>query len=364
MTTRAVLKNAPRHPGGARNLVQDYSQNSGNGQGRTSVLMPEQASFQASTSPFPVQVQRTALSVTYEQESYIADVVMPRVPAPGERFSWKRYRPADTYRRALNGDRVGRASQVNRVEFGFDEVEARTEDHGLDVPIPQTDLDNANTAPGYDPIAYGIQQSTNLIMLEREIRVANLAADANNYTQSVTLSSSTDKFSDYTNSHPINVISGALRGMVRRANSMVLNEDVFDTLVRHPEIVAAYHGNEGSKGVATLDFLKQLFRLQNIYIGAAWIDTVSQGLPTDYASTLTNLSRLWGNSISLLHIDLSANLSQGITWGMTAQFKGRITNQRFDPNIGLEGGTIVRVGEKVREVVCAPAFGYLIASAI
>ena len=47
----------------------------------------------------------------------------------------------------------------------------------------------------------------------------------------------TIKFSDFTNSDPIGVITDALSGMLRRANVMVLGREVADKLQLHPQII-------------------------------------------------------------------------------------------------------------------------------
>lgn len=326
------------------------------------------ANFDVTTAPFPTAIKRTALSIMFENREYIADAVMPRVKS-GQRFSWRRYRAGETYRR--QDVRIGRTSRPNEVEFGYDEIEARTEDFGLEVPIPQDDIDNAKDAGvGYDPINTAIRKATNYVQLEREVRVANLLTDTTNYFRSDVLTGSA-QFSDYTytsstnlyTSNPISVISEALRRMVARANTMVMSEDVYDVLSRHPQMVRAFNGNDGGSGIVPQDFMKQLFRVQNIYIGSSWVDNNSADLPTTPLLN-TTLSRLWGKGISLLRIDPTANLSEGITWGMTAQWKERVTNVRYDAEIGLEGGQRVRVGEHVKEVINAKEFGHFIAGAI
>lgn len=50
-------------------------------------------------------------------------------------------------------------------------------------------------------------------------------------------------------------------------------------------------------------------------------------------------------------------------WGLSVMWKNRFTSVRTDPNIGLEGGQRVRIGEHVKEVVVAPEFGFLIVDA-
>jgi len=316
------------------------------------------------TAPFPVDRRRTAISIAFDNNELIADRVFVRVPSNGSRFTWRKYKPGETY--ALQDTLVGRTSKPNEVEFGFDEYESNTEDHGLEALIPQNDIDNA--PQGYDPVDSSTRRTTNYVLLRREKRVADMVANLSNYSpQNVTTLTGTNRFTNYTinpllpgsESDPVGVISNRLKSMLRRANTMVLSEDGFDTLSRHPKMVAAFHGNDGNSGVVTVDFIQRLFRLREVVIGGAWASLT----PGSDARGTANITRLWGNDLALIYKDPTANLTEGLTWGMTAQWKTRITNTRFDPDIGLEGGQRVRVGEHVKEVVTAPEFGSIIVDA-
>ncbi len=54
----------------------------------------------------------------------------------------------------------------------------------------------------------------------------------------------------------------------------------------------------------------------------------------------------------------------GITFGLTAEEGTRRAGSIPDPHIGLDGGEIVKVGERVKELIIAPMAGYLIADAV
>ncbi|HEY9639060.1 MAG TPA: hypothetical protein V6C57_01175, partial [Coleofasciculaceae cyanobacterium] len=248
--------------------------------------------------------------------------------------------------------RVGRTSQVNEVEFGFDEYEGTTKDYGLEDPIPNRDVENA--PQGYDPIDHATMMLTNLVLLDRERRVAATTFNPANHAQTITLSGSS-QFTDPA-SDPVGVINNGLKSMIRRGNIIVMGEDTYTTISMHPKIVSAYHGTDGSSGVVPTDFLATLFRVDAVYVGAAWADYTRRG-------QTPVRTRLWNNHIALLRRDKLANLQSGATWGMTAQFGNRRTYRRDDPEIGLDGGQRVRVGESVEEIVSAAEFGSLIINA-
>ena len=53
-----------------------------------------------------------------------------------------------------------------------------------------------------------------------------------------------------------------------------------------------------------------------------------------------------------------------MTWGFTAQYGTRIGGKWEDKNVGLYGGVVVRVGERVVEQVVAKDVGYLLQNVI
>lgn len=303
----------------------------------------------AVAAPFPVDRRRTAIAIAWQNNNLIADEIMRRVRG-GARFTWRKYRIGEAFR--IPDTRVGRASRPNEVEFGFDEFEGATQDYGLEDPIPQKDIDNAPT--DYDPLDNATTNLTNLVMLDRERRVANVVFNPANHANTITLAG-TSQFSDPA-SDPITVIGNLLDAMVMRANTMVLGRTTFTALARHPAIVAAYHANEGGKGIVPREFIAKLFEMDRVFVGSAWADYTRRGqAPTR--------SRLWNQHLGLLHLDFSANLQNGVTWGMTVQNGSRVTMRWEDRNIGLKGGQRVRVGEEVEEIVTAPELGALIINA-
>ncbi|WP_230206342.1 hypothetical protein, partial [Enterococcus faecium] len=97
--------------------------------------------------------------------------------------------------------------------------------------------------------------------------------------------------------------------------------------------------------------------LKKLNIGEAFLNVARKGQQAVF-------SRVWGKSISLTFINPAARPGAGMTYGFTAQWQSRIAGTYEDRNVGLRGGTVVRVGESVKEVVAAPDAGYLIQGAV
>lgn len=306
-------------------------------------------------SNFYANVQQTAIAIGYENQEFIADKVLPRVPTGlTQKYSWRRYRLNEMF--SIPDTTIGRTSDANEVEFGYDEFESSTKDRGLQDPIPNSDIEKAEGSNSPSPANMATEMLTELVLLDRERRVANLVQDTTIYlsNQKLTLSG-TSQFSDPA-SDPIKTIMTALDIPVRRPNVMVLNQEVYTTLAMHPKLVNAYTGNSGGSGVVPPDFLAKLFRLEEVLIGAAWYNSSKRGQnPT--------LTRLWGKQISLIRRQ-NVQLPYTMTFGITAQTGTRVGMQYDDPKIGLKGGKRIKVGEQVEEKICGPEFGYCIANAI
>jgi len=305
-------------------------------------------------APFPIQADLTAIAVLYKNRSMIADLVAPRRPVGRQEFKYIKHDMSEGF--TVPDTRVGRKSAPNQVEFTASEVTDSTQDYGLDDMIPQADIDNA--PPNYNPLGVATERLANLIELDREVRTAGLTFNAAHYaTANKQTLSGTAQFSDYTNSDPMNVIMTAMDSMVMRPNKMVIGRTAFSKLAMHPKIVKAFFGNSGDSGIASREFIAQLFELDEVIVGESFVNTAKKG-------QAASLARAWGKHIALLNIDNLADVSSGTTFAMTAQFGSRVAGSMADEDIGLHGGQKLRVGESVKEFITAPDLGYFIQNVV
>ena len=313
----------------------------------------------APNRPFVTDPVLTAIAIGYRNpaRTLIADEVLPRVQVGAEEFKWMHYPLGEAF--TVPDTRVGRTGQVNQVEFNGEERTSSTEDYGLDMPIPQSDIDAARDQrnqgrSSYDPEAHAAARMTDLTMLDREIRVAGMIQDPANYaTGRKVVLSGTSQWSDYANSTPIADIKAALEGtLIYRPNTLVFGQASWSALSSHPELVNAIRGNLTDKGIVRREEVAQLFEVSRILVGESYHNIARPGQnPT--------LARVWGRTMAALYIDAAARPEDGMTFGMTAQYGTRIGARLEDSNIGLKGGVRVRSGEQVKEVITAPDVGFL-----
>lgn len=322
----------------------------------------------APVRPFVTSPVITGIAIGYSNPSLtlIADRVLPRIPVAAEKFKWSFYPVAQMF--SVPPTRVGRSGQVQRVAFSGEERTGSVEDYGLEDAIPISDIEEAakmreQMLGNYDPELVAAAGLTNLILLDREVRTASIAQNPSNYaaTRRIALSG-TSQFSDYVNSDPIGVLKTAFQStLIYRPNKMSMGRDVWTILSSHPHIVNAIKGNTTGRGIVTVEEFVRLFSgegLKELNIGESFVNTARRGQPEV-------LNRVWGKSIQLHYIDVAARPEMGSpTWGFSAQYGSRIGGVWEDKNVGLMGGKVIRIGERIAEVVSAPDTGYLIQNAV
>lgn len=322
----------------------------------------------AHNRPFPADATLTAVAIAYRNPaaSLIYRRALPPVQVLSDKFKWNEFPIGEAF--TVPELEVGRKGRPNQVEFTAEERDSSVKDYGLDDAVPNSDVKEAATARAqkrshFDPEAAAAEGLTNLVELGREVRCAAMVQDANNFAaaRKITLVGN-DQFSAFATSDPYAVIDAGMDGtLVYRPNHIVMGQPVWSKLKRHPKLIKAVKGGLTEDGAITKAQFAELFEipLENLLIGASQVNLARKG-------QAVQLSRVWGKHIELLYLDTSKQSTTDavMTWGFTAEHGTRIAGAIDDPDIGLEGGRRVRVGEKVREVVCAKDLGYQIRNAV
>jgi hypothetical protein len=318
-------------------------------------------------TPFPVNPELTAVAIQYRNQSVslIADEVLPRLPPLGVKpFKWLSYNLADAF--TVPSTLVGRRGQPNEIEIPAAENDSSCLDYGLDDVVPQDDIEQAANAPSYggfavDPLMTATQYLTDLVLLDREQRVASAVFAAGAYAGNVNNLSTGGEYqwSDFVDSDPIaDIITGMDACIGQRPNTLVFGQQSWSVFPRNPKVMTAINRTgTGATGVATRQEVCDLFEVQKILVGASFINTAKKG-------QAAVLARAWGKHAAALFINPIANNRAGITFGFTAQYGTRIAGSLPEPKVGLRGGQRVRVGESVREIIAAPLTSYFFQNAV
>lgn len=305
---------------------------------------------------FPINPQLTAIAMAYRNpdQVLIADQVLPRIPV-AQLFKWTQYALAQGF--TVPDTRVGPKSEPNKVDFSGTEQQAQVEDFGLDDIISNSEIEafaampKPSNAGPLSPEDLSIMYIMGIIKLDREVRVANLVFNANTYpAANKTTLSGTGQWSD-TTSDPVAAIGDALDVPVIRPNKMVIGRPAWTKLRRHPKIVQACNATNQGAGIASRQQVADLFELQEIMVGEAFVNTARKG-------QAANLSRTWGKHCSLIYQNNQAALERQPVFGFTGQFGSQVAGEIPAPTVGLRGAKRVRAGESVKEVIAAPDVAY------
>jgi hypothetical protein len=321
-----------------------------------------------SQAPFTIQQRLMAITLAYRNQAFISDLVLPRIGVDSSAFKWSKYTLADGF--TIPDTRVGRKSAPNEIDWSATEQTDSTVDYGLDDRIPQSDIANAQAAQSIqgvmpiDPEARSTELLTDLVALDRENRVASLLFALGTYpaAQRTTLSG-TSQWSDFTNSDPVQAIINALDTCMIRPNVAVFGQATWSKLRTHPKVTAAIYPNGGNAtGGGTpvsRQALADLFELEEVLVGTSWYNSAKPG-------QTASLTRLWGKHASFIYRAPQVVSPTGtVTFGFTAQWGERIAGTiAQDSSVGLRGGSRVRVGESVKEVVAANDAAYFFQNAV
>lgn len=311
----------------------------------------------AALAPFPVDPDLQATAIAYRNRRLIADDVLPRVGVAKQSYEYNKWSREEGF--TIPDTRVGRTSAPTQIEFSALRVSSTTRDYALDDPIPNADIENAPT--GVDPRARATEGLTDLILLDREVRVASAVFNAAAYAAAnkKTLSG-TSQWSD-AGSDPIAEIGAALDAPLVRPNVLVVGQAVWTKLRQHQKIIQATNMIGGATaGMASRQAVAELFELEEILVGEAFLNTAKKGQAATFA-------RVWGKHALLMYRDRLADPARSasrVTYGFTAQFGDRIAGAIEDRDIGMRGGVRVRVGESVDEHIVAADVAYLFVDAV
>ena len=314
-----------------------------------------------STTAFPINPELSAVAIGYKNRDIdlIADAVLPRIRV-AKKFAYTKYNQSDAY--TVPATRVGRKSEPTMVDFGGVLINDECADWGLDDLVPNDEIEAwaAQQKPGslVSPMAKSVSLLTGLILLDREIRVANTVFNAATFPggNQATLAGVT-QWSDFTNSNPLDAMLAALDIPLFRPNKVVLGQAVWTKVRQHPRLIQAANASAQTGGAITRQQLADLLEVKEIVVGSGFVNTAKKGQTPTFV-------RVWGKHAAMLYVSEDQANSDQPTFGFTGQFGDRIAGDIPDPKKGLRGGTTVRVGESVKEVIAASDAGYFFQNAV
>jgi hypothetical protein len=305
--------------------------------------------------PFPVNPILTAIALAYRNPdmALIADQVLPPTPTAQE-FKWLNYDLAQGF--SVPDVRVGRKSYPNEVEFVATEVIDKTVDFALDDFVPNEDIEADNQ--GVDPLGTAAAYLTHLMQLAREIRVAGLTfAQATYPAANRVVLAGASQWSDQAGSDPVKAIGDALDVPTMRPNIGIFGQATWTALRRNPKIVQGIKGTAQGAGQVSRREFAEFFELQEVHVGAGFVNNAKKGQPV-------NMARVWGKHAAFIYRDRAAGPQAGVTFGFTGRWGQVSAGNIPDERRGINGGQIVRVAQREKEIICASSLGYFFENAV
>ncbi|NUZ10162.1 capsid protein [Pseudoalteromonas sp. McH1-7] len=299
--------------------------------------------------PFTPDTHQTAIAIAYHNRALIANTLMPYSSVNRREYKWGEYEKAAKF--TLPDTKIGRKSGPNQVEFTFNDQTGSVTDHGLADVVPNDDVDNA--PEGYSPLSVATENLTDLILLGREVRVAEKFADPTNFGKHHKLSAAGFKHIDDPDLDILPWLLELLDEPLMRPNAMTMSFKVATKLRTNKRMIKAYNGSLGDEGLVPWQFIKDQLEIEHINIGQARINTAKKGKSPVF-------ERAWRDNLAFTYHDPLAGFeNKRMTFALTARYKSRVSGNR-SVSAGLHGGTEVMVGESVEEQIIAKDCGMLL----
>jgi len=285
----------------------------------------------------------SGVSVMYQNDKLIADLVLPVVPVKKESDLYYLY---ERNWRLPEAKRAAGA-EAAEVEWNVSTDTYSCEEYALKDLIPDRVRKNADKPLNMDVDT--TENLTNLIQLLREKRAADIVFAGGNHGSTSALSG-INQWDDYAGSDPIGDVRSA-RAVVHLAsgkepNTMVVGKQVHDKLLDHPDILERIKYTQ--RGIITEDILARVFEVDKYIVGRAIYDSSQSG--GDEV-----LAYVWGKSVALIYAESSPGIKK-VSYGYQFQSRGFRTKKW---RVEGRDGDFIESGEIRDEKVVASACGYL-----
>ncbi len=339
------------------------------------VINLSEAPRELASAPFETHERMTQIAMAEKPKDFIADMVMPIVNT-AYKFKYTLGENDDQF--SMPEDRASRSGRLTEIEFGAELATGSTEDRGFIAYVPYRDIAEAQQQQSaWDPLAQASMGLGQMMSLRRERRVADIVANANNYGTGLSATLAGNAQWSHAESDPVTAILEAMDKCITRPNSLVMGQDVWTKLRRHPHVVesvlstgagagavartTAEGGGRGAQasGIVMKRAVAELFELENLWVGSTWYQSANRGQTASY-------SRLWGKFCAALHIRRPSSSQDAMpTWGFTAQAMSREIAMSEEPTRGVgRGSRAIKISESCNEIVSWKTAGYLWKAAV
>jgi hypothetical protein len=293
----------------------------------------------------------TTVSIQYRPapDGYLADSVAPPVPVALESAAFWVY---DKSRFDVPDAKRAPRSEYARIDWTVSTDTYLTEMYGLEGEID--DDERRNAAGPLDLDVDTTEIVTDMILNNREKRVANLVMSTANVPLNITLSGAA-QWSAYDTSDPLADVATARKAIFAatgyRPNKMLIGYQVMEVLKMHPDIKEIIKYTE--RAIVTNALLAAVFEVDTVLVGGVLRRSSKEG----QADVLADV---WGKDALLFYAEPRPSLKRASFVYQMRELDLRVFRYREDKR----DVDVIRVSEKQDEKIVSPQLGYLIKAAV
>lgn len=291
----------------------------------------------------------------YSNNAFIADALFPAIESESEKIDIFEFNKEAF--QVYNTERAIRANSNVMSPKGFNKKSATLTEHDLAYPIDYREEDESKKVKLQ---LHATNVVTEGLKLKHETQCADLVQNPANYTaDNKIILAGTSKFSNYgdvkagiPSSDPLGVIDDAkdtIAGKIAQdPNTMIIGHESWKKLKRHPQIKELISNNLNK--LVTLDLLKEIFEIPNIYIGkSVFVDENGKFV------------KVWGDNIILAYTSpLSSRTEYDPAFAYTVKKKNALNIDEYRK----EGNKLkfIRATDIYTPFLVGPEAGYLISA--
>jgi len=255
--------------------------------------------MQPTTRDVHIDAALTQVSIAYKNEELIAEKIFPVINVKKDSDKYFVYDKQNLKSYSLDRAPGTRAKQV---EWNIKKTPTYSvSERAAEVQLIDEVRDNAD-----DPIKYDADSTeigTDILKLDLERRIANIVQTAGNYATGYSGNPATkwdapdaDILADLDTAR-----EKIRKAVLKRPNTLVLPQDVYLTVRRHPILLEYYKYTKG--GTLSVDILKEVFEVENLLVGVGSYDAAQEGKEE-------SMTDIWTNTAALLYVPKTPGLKQ------------------------------------------------------
>jgi hypothetical protein len=276
------------------------------------------------------------------EQGYVAPMLLPAIGVDKQSNKYYTIRSDEFFRAPSTGTLRAPKTSANKVEFTISSDSYFADNYALAVENALEDLDNADLQVRLRENS--VRLISNLLMLDQEVRVANMVTSISNVGSGVALAGNS-KWGD-PNSDPIGDVNTA-HAFIRSntaltANTAVIDWDTIQVVRRHPAMLDLFKYNQ--TGELKEEDLKSLFKVDRLLVAKAIKNVGKEG-------QVNSMGNVWGNLCLLAYVGTNTGL-QSITFGGRFRWQPPI----FPADFGVTTNVYNQAGSRHVETVEAGYF--------